>query len=180
MFPEIIYILLFALLIWFIIIYNRLVIDKNRVLTAWSDIDVQLKRRHDLIPKLVDAVKHYAQYESATMQAIAELRAQGTTATKVTDISAAETRLGNNIKKLVAVAEAYPELKANQSFLDLQYNLTEVENQIQFARRYYNGAVRNLNVRVESFPDMLIARFFGFVPAQFFDFDEEKEAASPQ
>lgn len=176
MFPEIIYILLFILLIWVVIIYNRLVIDKNRVLTAWSDIDVQLKRRHDLIPKLVDAVKQYAEYESATMQAVTELRSQGDTMGKVADISAVETRLGNNIKKLIAVAEAYPELKANQSFLDLQYNLTEVENQLQYARRYYNGAVRNLNVRVESFPDMLLARFFGFVPAQFFDFDEVKEA----
>jgi len=172
MVPEFLYISLFALLVWVIIIYNRLVVDRNRVLTAWSDIDVQLKRRHDLIPKLVDAVRQYAEYESSTMQAITEIRAQADTTNQVAAISEAEVRLGTGIRKLIAVAEAYPELKTNQSFLDLQTNLTGIENQIQYARRYYNGAVRNLNVRIESFPDMLVARMFAFVPAQFFEFDE--------
>jgi len=177
MFPEILYIGLFCLLVWVVIIYNRLVVDRNRVLTAWSDIDVQLKRRHDLIPKLVDAVRQYAEYEASTMQAITEIRAQGETVNRIADISAAEARLGTGIRRLIAVAEAYPELKTNQSFLDLQYNLTGVENQIQYARRYYNGAVRNLNVRIESFPDMLVARLFRFAPAQYFDFDEIQAGA---
>jgi len=172
MFPEIVYVLIFTLLVWVVFIYNKLVIDKNRVLTAWSDIDVQLKRRHDLVPKLVDAVKQYAEYESATLQAVTELRTQSEQQKGVADKGKVEHRLGDKLRSLVALAENYPELKANQSFLDLQYNLTDVENHIQYARRYYNGAVRNLNVRIESFPDMLIARFFRFVPAQFFDFDE--------
>lgn len=172
MLAEFFYIGLFALLVWVIIIYNRLVVDRNRVQTGWSDIDVQLKRRHDLIPKLVDAVRQHAEYESSTMQAITELRSQATPVNGVAEISAVEASLGAGIKKLIALAEAYPELKTNQSFLDLQYNLTEVENQIQYARRYYNGAVRNLNIRVESFPDMLVARVFSFATAQFFDFNE--------
>ena len=145
------------------------------MLTAWSDIEVQLKRRHDLIPKLIDAVKQYAKYESATITAVTELRQKSQSITNIEDISTVEGELGARIRNLVALAEDYPELKASQSFLDLQHNLTDVENHIQYARRYYNGAVRNLNVRIESFPDMLIARIFGFMKAQFFDFDETVE-----
>jgi LemA protein len=159
------------LLIWGIIIFNYLVRDKNRVLTAWSDIDVQLKRRHDLIPKLVDAVKQYAAYESATMSAITELRNQSENLELKSEISSIESQLGSNLYKLIAIAESYPELKASKLFLDLQTSLTEVENNIQFARRYYNGSVNNLNVRIGSFPYLLIARVAGFKKAQFFDFD---------
>ena len=167
--------ILAVLLVWVIVIYNLLVRDRNRVLTAWSDIEVQLKRRHDLIPKLVDAVKQYAQYESATITAVTELRLQSQSISNIEDISTVEAKIGTQIRNLVALAEAYPELKASQSFLDLQRNLTDVEDHIQYARRYYNGAVRNLNVRIESFPDMMIARSFGFKKAQFFDFDENLE-----
>jgi LemA protein len=146
--------------------------DKNRVLAAWSDIDVQLKRRHDLIPKLIDAVKQYAAYESSTLSAITTLRSQSEDATGIDEKGQIEGELSAKLHQLIALAEDYPDLKANHSFLDLQKNLTDVENHIQYARRYYNGTVRNLNIRVDSFPDMLIARFFRFIPAEFFDFDE--------
>lgn len=161
-----------AVLAWFIIIYNLFVRDKNRVLAAWSDIDVQLKRRHDLIPKLIDAVKQYAAYESSTLSAITTLRSQSEETAAIEKKGQIEGQLSKKLHQLIALAENYPDLKANQSFLDLQKNLTDVENHIQFARRYYNGAVRNLNIRVDSFPDLLIARIFGFIKADFFDFDE--------
>ena len=160
-----------SLLAWCIIIYNLLVRDKVRVETAWSDIDVQLKRRHDLIPKLIDAVKQYAAFENATMVTITELRSLSQKSEDVKDISKVETALDQEIKQLLVLAEAYPDLKANRSFLDLQHNLTDVENHIQYARRYYNGSVRNLNIRIESFPDLFIARFFNFKPANYFQAD---------
>ena len=169
---DIILIIFIACLIWAIAIYNLLVRDKNRVLAAWSDIDVQLKRRHDLIPKLIDAVKQYARYESSTITAVTELRNQSQALTDIARKGEVESQLGDKLHNLIAIAEDYPDLKANQSFLDLQKNLTDVEQHIQFARRYYNGAVRNLNIRIDSFPDMFVARWFRFRPAQFFDFDQ--------
>ncbi len=159
------------LLAWGIIIYNLLVRDKIRVESAWSDIQVQLKRRHDLIPKLVDAVKQYAAFENATLSTITELRTRSNSSHDVKDISMVEKALAQEIKQLLVLAEAYPDLKASQSFLDLQHNLTDVEDHIQYARRYYNGAVRNLNIRIASFPDMLFARFFNFRPANYFQAD---------
>jgi LemA protein len=169
---ELIIVFFVAALVWFTIIYNLFVRDKNRVLAAWSDIDVQLKRRHDLIPKLIDAVKQYADYESSTLSAITVLRSESADASGIERKGQIESQLSTKLHQLIALAENYPDLKANQSFLDLQKNLTDVENHIQYARRYYNGAVRNLNIRVDSFPDMLIARIFQFIPAEFFDFDE--------
>ncbi len=167
-----IYLLVFGLpLAWAIVIYNLLVRDRNRVLTAWSDIDVQLKRRHDLIPKLVEAVKQYAGYESSTLAHITELRAQSEALSDIVRKGEIESELGGLVGRLVALAEDYPDLKANASYLDLQHNLSDVEQHLQYARRYYNGAVRNLNIRIESFPDMLIARLFGFRQAQFFQFE---------
>lgn len=167
-----IYLLIFGLpVIWAIVIYNLLVRDKNRVLTAWSDIDVQLKRRHDLIPKLVEAVKQYAKYESTTLSHITELRAQSAAMSDIVKKGELESELGGAVNKLIALAEDYPELKASDSYLDLQKNLTDVEQHLQYARRYYNGAVRNLNIRIDSFPDLLIARLFGYRPAQFFQFE---------
>lgn len=171
MLEQIFYLLPLAALVWTAIVYNRLVVDYNRVLTAWSDIDVQLKRRHDLIPKLVEAVRQYAGYEATTLQAMTGLRSHASPSAGAAELGVSEKRLGEDLGRLVGLAEAYPDLKADQSFLDLQYNLTDTENQLQYARRYYNGAVRNLNVRIGSFPDMLVARLFRFVPAQYFDFD---------
>jgi len=159
------------LAVWGVAIYNLFVRDRNRVLAAWSDIDVQLKRRHDLIPKLVDAVKQYAAYEQATLSTITELRVQAEQTSDVAQLANTESRIGSGLHKLIALAEAYPELKANASFLDLQQQLTDVENHIQYARRYYNGAVRNLNTRIDSFPDTLIARMFRFQPAQYFEME---------
>lgn len=157
--------------VWAIVIYNLLVRDKNRVLTAWSDIDVQLKRRHDLIPKLVEAVKHYADYESTTLTHITELRQQSEAVASIARKGEVEQELAGAVNRLLAIAEDYPDLKASASYLDLQRNLTDVEQQLQYARRYYNGAVRNLNIRIESFPDMLVARLFGYRQAQFFQFE---------
>ena len=169
---ELALVLIVVFIAWFIIIYNLFVRDKNRVLAAWSDIDVQLKRRHDLIPKLIDAVKQYAAYESSTLNAITTLRTQSEDTAGIEKKGKIEGELSTKLHQLIILAEDYPDLKANQSFLDLQKNLTDVENHIQYARRYYNGTVRNLNIRVDSFPDMFIARFFRFIPAEFFDFDE--------
>ena len=161
-----------AIIAWFIIIYNLFVRDKNRVLAAWSDIDVQLKRRHDLIPKLIAAVKQYAAYESATLSAIVTLRTESEKTEGAEMKGQIEADLGRKLHQLIALAEDYPDLKANESFLDLQNNLTDVENNIQYARRYYNGAVRNLNTRIDTFPDLLIAKLFHFVPAEYFDFEQ--------
>jgi len=169
---ELIFAFLVAVIAWFIIIYNLFVRDKNRVLAAWSDIDVQLKRRHDLIPKLIDAVKQYAAYESSTLNAITTLRTQSEDTAGIEKKGKIEGELSTKLHQLIILAEDYPDLKANQSFLDLQKNLTDVENHIQYARRYYNGAIRNLNIRVDTFPDMLIAKIFQFIPAEFFDFEE--------
>lgn len=169
---ELIFVFFVVVITWLIIIYNLFVRDKNRVLAAWSDIDVQLKRRHDLIPKLIDAVKQYAAYESSTLSAITALRSESSEAVGIERKGQIESELSTKLHQLIALAEDYPDLKANRSFLDLQKNLTDVENHIQYARRYYNGTVRNLNIRVDSFPDMFIARIFRFVPAEFFDFEE--------
>ena len=155
-----------------VILYNRLIAARHRVLAAWSDIDVQLKRRHDLIPKLVDAVKQYAGYEQAVLTTVVELRNKSEALTAVADMAAVERDLGRGIHNLLALAEAYPDLKANQNFLQLQKDITEVEDTIQYARRYYNGAVKVLNVRVESFPDNLVAKLFGFRTAEYFDMEE--------
>jgi len=169
-----------ALLLWGIAIYNRLVRYRNRVHTAWSDIDIQLKRRFDLIPKLVAAVEQYAAYERATLTTLTELRSRTHLSNRPEQREAVETLVGNGLQQLIALAEAYPQLKANQSFLQLQTQLTEVENHIQYARRFYNGAVRNLNVRIASFPDLLIAQLFRYTPAAFFQLDTPEQANPPE
>ncbi|MEJ2591221.1 MAG: LemA family protein [Candidatus Thiodiazotropha sp.] len=157
--------ILLALLFWAVFIYNRLVRDRNRVLAAWSDIDVQLKRRHDLIPKLVEAVRQYAAYEQSTLSALTQLRSESR---QVSEVDRMEQAIGVGVQRLLAVAEAYPELQANENFLALQREVSEVENQIQYARRYYNGAVRALNIRIDSFPDLILARLFGYRHAAYF------------
>lgn len=159
-----------ALLVWAVVIYNRLVRDRNRASAGWSDIDVQLKRRHDLIPKLVAAVQQYASYESSTIAAITELRREAGTR-EGTERARMEGDIGRGLQRLIALAEAYPELRANQSFLALQRDISAVENDIQYSRRYYNGAVRNLNTRIESFPDLILARAFAFRPRDYFELE---------
>ena len=168
-----------VVLVWGVFVYNRLVGDKNRVLSAWSDIDVQLKRRHDLIPKLVDAVRHFAAYESATLTEVTELRTRSRQSDSVAEIGGVESQLTGRVRHLVALAEDYPDLKADDAFLTLQKDLTDVENTIQYARRYYNGAVRMLNTRIDSFPDTLVAAMFRFIKAEYFEIDDAAERQSP-
>ena len=168
-----------VVLVWGVFVYNRLVGDKNRVLSAWSDIDVQLKRRHDLIPKLVDAVRHFAAYESATLTEVTELRTRSRQSDSVAEIGGVESQLTGRVRHLVALAEDYPDLKADDAFLALQKDLTDVENTIQYARRYYNGAVRMLNTRIDSFPDTLMAAMFRFIKAEYFEIDDAAERQSP-
>lgn len=176
--------MLFALLtvltVWFIAIYNRLVRDKNRVLAAWSDIDVQLKRRYELIPKLIDAVKAYSRYEQALFTELTELRTGCQQASKPLKKGQIESQLGSKIGSLFMVAEDYPDLKASEQFLTLQKNLSLVEADIQLARRYYNGAVRNLNTGIDSFPDLLIAKRLGFKPAELFELESFLESEPPK
>ncbi|MEM8814860.1 MAG: LemA family protein [Pseudomonadota bacterium] len=149
-------------------LYNRLVSSRNRVRTAWSDIDVQLQRRHDLIPQLVKAVDRYAQYEKATLEAVTELRQQAMRATRIGERGKTEEALGESLGRLIALAESYPDLKANENFLDLQRQLVETENYLQFARRYYNGSVRDYNTMIEAVPSNFVALAFGFKPREFF------------
>ncbi len=160
-------------------LYNRLIRSRNRVDTAWSDIDVQLQRRHDLIPSLVKAVDQYAGYERATLEAVSELRAQ---AMRVTDIGArgrAEEALGAGVERLIALAESYPDLKANENFLSLQEQLVTTEDYLQFARRYYNGSVRNYNTETETVPSNIVAGWFNFEPRDLFQKSSDDAANVP-
>ncbi|MBT8145803.1 MAG: LemA family protein [Gammaproteobacteria bacterium] len=174
---ALILVVLLAAGVW---IYNRLVRDRNQVRAAWSDIDVQLKRRHDLVPQLVNAVKAYADYEKATMTAVTEMRTQSDTARRLPDKAAIEDAMEKALHRLIVVAEDYPELKADQNFRQLQEELTVVEDHIQYARRFYNGAVRILNTRIQSFPHLLIARPLGFHSAEFFEVDHSAERQAPR
>lgn len=164
---------------WLIATYNGLVKMRNRVREAWSDIDVQLKRRYDLIPNLINTVKGYASHEKEVFQKVTEARSQAMQAEEKGDPKAtaeAENMLSGALKSLFAVAEAYPDLKANQNFLELQRELSDTENKIQASRRFYNGNVRDYNTKQEVFPTNLIASIFGFKPADFFEIEEaEKE-----
>jgi len=158
-------------LLWGIVSYNLLVRDHHRVAQSWSDVGVQLARRHDLIPKLVEVVQRHAGYERSVLEEVAALRARGMHESSPAALGAIEGRLGAGLQRLVALAEDYPELKASASFVDLMRNLTDTENQLQFARRYYNGAVNNLNTRVATFPDLIVARLLRFAPAEYFEFE---------
>ncbi|MDX1499821.1 MAG: LemA family protein [Woeseiaceae bacterium] len=163
-----------------IVIYNRLVRSRNRVDTAWSDIDVQLQRRHDLIPNLVRAVDQYARYERATLEAVTELRAEAMR--RGGDVEArgqAEEQLSEGLMRLLAVAENYPDLKANENFLELQRDLVETENYLQFARRYYNGSVRDYNTMIETVPNNIVAGLFDFTTRPFFQKSADEVAAVP-
>ena len=151
-----------------VVLYNRLIQARNRVDTAWSDIDVQLQRRYDLVPRLVTAVDAYARYERATLETVAELRAEAMRQSSIDARGIAEEKLGAGMQKLIALAESYPDLKANENFLKLQHELVETENYLQFARRYYNGSVRDYNTMTETVPSNFIAGLFGFRERSFF------------
>jgi LemA protein len=167
-----------VLALWAIWIFNRLIRDRNRTEAGWSDIDVQLQRRHDLIPRLVEAVRGYANHERATLEAVTALRHLSERAgRRLPEKAALEDQIEAATHRLIALAESYPDLKANRNFLELQKELATTEDQIQYARRFYNGAVRAYNTRRESFPDMLIARSFAFREREFFEADPAAAAA---
>ncbi len=171
-----------ALIALVAILYNRLVRDRNRVDAAWSDIDVQLQRRHDLIPQLVKAVDQYASYERATLEAVTALRAEAmdlANGDNLDELGQKEEELGLGVKRLIAVAEQYPDLKANENFLGLQRDLVETENYLQFARRFYNGSVRQFNTRIETVPNNFIAAQFNFRPRIFFQKTSDDAANVP-
>jgi LemA protein len=158
--------------LWGVIIFNRLVTHRNRVDNGWSQIDVQLRRRYDLIPNLVETVRGYAQHEREVFEAVTTARAGAIAATGVDRQASAENRVTAGLRQLMAVAEAYPDLKANQSFLALQEELTGTESKIAYARQFYNDQVMRLNTLIQSFPSNLIAGAFHVEPRAFFEIDE--------
>ena len=164
--------------IWFIAIYNGFVRLVNRVKEAWADIDVQLKRRYDLIPNLVETVKGYAAHEKTAFENVTKARAMALGAQGLEEKGKAENMLTGALKSIFAIAEAYPQLKANENFLELQRELSDTENKVQAARRFYNTNVRDLNIGIETFPKNIIANMFKFAKMEFFQL-EEVEAREP-
>ena len=159
--------------------YNGLVTLKNRAKEAWADIEVQLKRRYDLIPNLVNTVKGYATHESQAFEKVSQARSAAMQAGTPAQKGEAENALSGTLKSLFAISEAYPELKANTNFLELQRELSDTENKIQSARRFYNGQVRDLNIKIEKFPSNIIAGMFSFAKMDFFDLGDDKAAEQP-
>ena len=161
-----------AVVAWAIFSFNRLVRLRNQVRAGWSDIDVQLLRRHDLVPMLVEAVKAYAGHEKTLFERVAALRSEAMSSRSPARLAHLEAALEHEVGRLLVLNEAYPELKASENFLRLQRDLVDVEDHLQYARRFYNGAVRALNDGVQKFPDLLVARTFGFKGAEFFEAGE--------
>jgi LemA protein len=159
-----------------IVSYNGLVRLKVRTEEAWSDIDVQLKRRYDLIPNLVNTVKGYASHEQSAFEKVTAARAQAMSATGIVQKGEAENTLTGALKSIFAIAEAYPDLKANQNFLELQQELSDTENKVQAARRFYNSNVMELNAKITMFPSNIIASLFGFAKREFFEAEEGEKA----
>jgi LemA protein len=172
----IILIILAVLVVLVIFLYNSLVRAKVRADEAWSDISVQLKRRYDLIPNLVNTVKGYAKHEKTVFQDVTEARANALNANTVNEVAAADNQFQAALKSLFAVAEAYPDLKANENFKELQAELVDTEDKIQAARRFYNGAVRDLNTKIQTFPSNIFAGMLGFRQREFFEVDEAESA----
>jgi LemA protein len=169
--------LLLVLTAWAVFAFNRLVRLRNQVKAGWSDIDVQLMRRHDLVPRLVEAVRAYAGHEKAVFERVTELRAQAMATTSPARLASLEQAIESDVARLLVIQEAYPELKASENFLALQRDLVDVEDHLQYARRFYNGAVRDLNDGVQRFPDLMVARALGFAEAEFFKAGEDAAAA---
>lgn len=169
--------ILIAAAFWLISVYNQLVQFKNRVKEAWSDIEVQMKRRYDLIPNLLETVKGYAAHEKNVFEKVTQARAAAIGAQSMQEHAKAENVLSGALKSLFAVAEAYPQLRANENFLELQRELTDTEDKIQAARRFYNGNVRDMNTFIESFPSNIVAKVFNFPAQEFFELEESESAA---
>lgn len=166
-----------VLLAWAVFAYNRLIRLRNQARTAWADIDVQLQRRHDLVPQLVAAVQGYVGHERAVLEAVTALRTQAVGITSPAKLGEVESALEQALGRLFALKEAYPDLKASENFAQLQRDLVEVEEHLQYARRFYNGAVRDYNTATERVPDVVVARGFAFREAEFFQTSEEQRAA---
>lgn len=164
----------------FVGIYNSLVRLRNTSDQSWSDIDVQLKRRHDLVPNLVETVKGYAAHERNTFEKVVEARNAAMQASSPADKAQAENALQATLRSLFALAESYPELKANQNFVELQKELTNIEEQIQLSRRYYNAVVRDLNTKIESVPSNIVANTYGFKKKEYFELDSTEERKAPE
>jgi LemA protein len=162
---------LIALAFFVGITFNELITSRNRVRTAWADIDVQLQRRHDLVPQLVATVQGYAEHERETLTAITDLRAKAQQAESVAEKSQTESKLGTQVDRVLAIQERYPDLKASQNFLELQRQLVTIEDQLQSARTNYNETVRAYNTQIKNFPDVLIAKPFAFGPMDYFQAD---------
>jgi LemA protein len=160
------------LALWIIFIYNRFVALANRTKEAWSDIEVQLKRRYDLIPNLVETVKGYAAHEKGVFEKVTEARAMALGAKTMKEKTNAENALSSTLKTLFAVSENYPQLQASQNYLELQKELTDTEDKIQAARRFYNGNVRDINIQIESFPSNIVASIFGYKKMELFELEE--------
>ncbi len=180
MFIQIILVISVVVFLWVVGVYNGLVKLKNRAKEAWADIDVQLKRRYNLIPNLVETVKGYATHEREVFQKVTEARARAMGATSVKEKQEAENILSGTLKTLFAVSEGYPELKASQNFLELQRELRDTEDKIQAARRFYNSNVRDLSIKIESFPANLIASTLGFKKMDHFELTAAEERAVPK
>ena len=177
-FGTIVLLIIVAVAVYLILIYNKFVSLKAGIDASWSDIDVQLKRRYDLIPALVDTVKGYKDYEAETLEKVIAARQQGISAGSMDEKAAATSMLSGALGKMFALAEAYPDLKANTNFLKLQEELSNLEDAIQNARRYYNAIVRDYNAKCESFPDLFVARKFNFTHREYFELEESEAQAA--
>lgn len=172
---NIIWLIVALVVVWVVFVYNSLVRARNRVKEAWSDILIQLKRRYDLIPNLVETVKGYANHEKSVLEEVTAARTQAMGADSKAEKAQAENQLSATIKTLFAVAENYPDLKANANFLELQRELADTEDKIQAARRFYNSVTLDFNTRIQVFPTNLMSRMFGFQPEEFFTLESEEE-----
>jgi LemA protein len=177
---EIILVLLILVLFYFIYVYNKIIKYKNTVREAWSGIDVQLRRRRNLIPLLSRVVSSYKDYERDTLQKVTEIRGRADNTDSPAEREKLEREFGKELMKIVALVENYPELKASEVYLQLQKELSEIEDNIQFARRYYNGAVRDYNTYISIFPNNIIAKLFGFKEEKFFELERAEEALTPK
>ncbi|MCE9586168.1 LemA family protein [Candidatus Uhrbacteria bacterium] len=166
--------------IWLVATYNGLITLKNQTDEAWSDIDVQLKRRYDLIPNLIATVKGYASHESGTFEKVTAARTAAMAATSPHDKAVAENALSSTLKSIFALSEAYPDLKANTNFLKLQDELSDTENKVQASRRFYNGNVRDFNTKLQVFPTNMIAGMLGFIKREFFEIGNDAERNVPE
>jgi len=176
----VIVILLVIAITWLVAIYNGLVVLKNRSQEAWSDIDVQLKRRYDLIPNLVETVKGYAKHERELFENITKARTAAINASGAAAQAKAENMLSSALKSIFAVAENYPQLRASENFQKLQDELTDTENKLEAARRFYNSNVRDFNIKIEKFPDKIIASIFGFKKMELFELEKEDKEVAKQ